>query len=169
MKKLVLCLSILVICLLSSCATDPGRYNYDYDELFKEVIRVELVQYENSEQKHFKSWVPNHFSELVSLLPKNVTKLEELEDEKINDFLNQLAEEDILYKYYAYNSPKGLCIKLVYANEDVEILNCNVEKESYAGYIGRYTSEGEIIDFKGVFSSYTSFQTLVNDYFTMNI
>ncbi|MDE7385034.1 MAG: hypothetical protein K2M84_04670, partial [Anaeroplasmataceae bacterium] len=79
MKKLVFCLSILVIYLLPSCAMDPGRYNYDYDELFEEVIRVELVQYENSEQKHFKSWVPNHFSDLVSFLPQNMKIVETLE------------------------------------------------------------------------------------------
>ena len=169
MKKLVFCLSAFVICLLSSCAMDPGRFNYDYDALLEEVVQIELVQYENPDQKHFRSWVPNHFPDLVPFIPQNMTKLEDLEESKKNDFLNQLSQSDILSTYYAYNSPKGICIRLVYTNGDFEILNCNVEKRSAGGYIGRYTSEGEIVDFKGVFSNNDSYQSLVNDYFTMSI
>lgn len=168
MKRFViLFFTISFSLLLTAC--DPGSYMFDYDELTNNVIRVELIDYKNPDQKHFVSWVPDHSSKLLPFNTSDLTTLEALDENKIPDFLSQLSEENILYKYYAYDSPKGICLKLSYSNGDFLIISCDYERKSYSGYIGIYSADGNIIDFIGCFSNYYSFETLVNDFFETDL
>ena len=56
---------------------------------------------------------------------------------------------------------------VTYNNDYFEIINC--KKDTYAGYIGRYNSNGENVEFFGCFSNYDYFVELVNDYFGYKI
>ena len=42
----------------------------------------------------------------------------------------------VLYKYYAYNSPKDICIRLNYEKGNFLIVWANYAENSYVGYIG---------------------------------
>ena len=168
MKKMAIALSVFIfILILTSC--DPGRYHYNYDDLTQNVISIELVEYENPKQKHFMSWVPDHSSDLVALEIENMLILETLVEEQIDQLLLQLSEIDILYKYYAYDSPKGICIKLNHKNNDFDILSMNIETKSSSGYIGCFTSAGSVKEFKGTFARYEDFENLINTYFETKI
>ena len=169
MKKKAWWIGLLTVSFwLTAC--DPGSYQYDYNDLIENVVSIELINYDNPNQKSFISWVlPDHSSDLVPFEKSKTTQLEVLNEEKKEDFLKQLSNSDILYLYYAYDSPKGICIKLTYENGDFEIIWCDYEHKTFAGYIGRYTSEGEVEKFIGSFSSYDYFKSLVNDYFETNI
>ncbi len=168
MKKVALSIGLLLLCLVFS-ACDPSPYQFEYQDLHDNTVSVALVQYENPGQKAFLSWVPDHSSDLAPFQNSKVTVLAILEDDKKSDFLKQLSQAEILSQYYAYDSPKGVCIRISYSSGDFLILNCNQEEETFQGYIGTYSESGEVIDFIGCFSSYGSFESLVDDFFVTAI
>lgn len=162
MKKILLFFSMILL-LMSLSACDPGTFNYNLEDLSLDVISIELVTYENSDQDRFLSWVPNHFDDLEKLDMTKITVIETLSTEEISSFLEQLSNVMFLSYYYAFDSPSDICVKINYANGDFEILNCR--EDSYTGYVGSYNSEGEVVEFVGCFESYYDFQNLVNNYF----
>lgn len=169
MKKVITAVLaiLLVLCsLVSFAACDPGTFYFD-DEYLSAIVSVELISYVNPEQTHFFSWVPDHTADLKPFDESKVSVLETLDNDKLSDFIDTLCECDVLYKYYAFDAPNGLCLKLTYANGDFVIVSCN--GNSFAGYIGKFSADGEVADFIGCFSSLYSFETLVNDYFQTKI
>jgi hypothetical protein len=164
MKK-VYALLLLIISTLSLSACDPSPYLYDLDELNDEIVSVELINYTNENQKSFMSWVPNHFSDLKPLDMSNITILETLSAEDLSSFTEELSEVYFLYEYYAYDSPKGISLKVNYSNGDFEILTSDYANGSFSGYVGRYNSEGEVVSFTGCFEGLPDFEHLVNSYF----
>ena len=106
MKKILAIILLTVIC-FSVCSCDPSSFAIDRDSL-NDVVSVDLIEYANSNQKHFTTWVPDQFDKLVPFVPANATILETLPSEKISDFLDAFSVADILHTYYAYNSPKDV-------------------------------------------------------------
>ncbi len=167
MKKILSVILITITCVLI-CACDPSGFVVDRNSL-DDVISIELVEYKNSNQKHFTSWVPNHFNELLPFSLNNVTIIESLPADKIPEFLDSFSKTDILHTYYAYNSPKGVCIKLNYKNGGFLIVWANYEQGRFGGYIGEYSSSGAVLSFWGSFSALSYYEELVNDYFNYNL
>ena len=161
MKKIMCVVFFLLLC-VSLVGCDPGSYSFDYEVLLDKVVGVELIDYENEKQKKFSSWVPNHLPDLVPFDLSKMTLLETLDNENLDAFLKQLSEIGFLHKYYTYNSPKGICIRLLYENGNFEIISGG---PSYGGYVGSYSSSGEVVDFVGAFANHDSFTYLINDYF----
>ena len=120
MKKI---LSVLIIAVLSIvlCSCDPGTY-YILDEELSDIVSIQLIQYDNSNQKTFTSWVPNHFDDLKPFDVCKYVVIKELEEERIENFLTSFKETKILHSYYAYDSPKDLCIKCNYSNGNFLII-----------------------------------------------
>ena len=168
MKKVF---SIVLVIILSFfvCACDPGTF-YITDDYLQGITYVELINYDNPNQKHFTSWVPNHFDNLLPFDLSKATTLERLEESKTENFLTDFQEKtDILHTYYAYNSPKGLCIKVNYENGNFLIIWANYKQNSFAGYIGEYLPDGSVLSFWGSFSSLDNYEYLVNTYFNQKI
>ena len=138
MKKWTLLVFLTLICCLL-CACDPGTYHINQETL-ESVVSVELIQYENPDQNHFAFWVPNHFDDLVPFVVENATVLETLPAEKVDEFLEAFSQTDILHTYYAYDSPKDVCLRLNYENGDFLIVWANYAQNSFGGYIGTYLS-----------------------------
>ena len=166
-KKIITIILIFLIIFLSAC--DPAGYKFNIDELNNGLISIELGEYKNDNQKDFITWVPDYMDKLTSFDIKNLEIIEKLDNNKISLFTQQLSEQDILYRYYTYDYPKGLCIKLNYTNGDYIIINYEPEKSSFSGYIGKYDKNGNVLDYIGCFTSYISFESLVNDYFNKKI
>ena len=167
MKRIISLVLLMIICfLLSAC--DPGSFSINRESL-NDVISVELVEYTNPNQKHFSSWVPDQFDKLMPFVPANATVLESLPSEKTAEFLDAFSNTDILHTYYAYNSPKDVCIRLNYENGNFLIIWANYAKSSYAGYIGEYASDGTVLSFWGSFSSLNYYTDLVNQYFNYSL
>ncbi len=168
MKKPQFLLLPLLLCLfLTSC--DPMSNHYDYDALAESVESVSLVQYENPDQKKFGTWVFHQFTRLKAVDMEKITLLETLDGEKLPDFLQQLSDETILDTYYAYDSPRGICLRLNHKNGDFTLITCDHENKAFRGYIGRYTADGKVASFVGCFADYTSFSDLVNGFFTTQV
>ena len=155
----------LIICCSTLTGCDPVGYSFAPDDL-ADIVSIELIQYDNPEQKQFFSWVPDHTSDLKSFDNSKVSILETLDESHISELTATLCEFYILGTYYAYDSPNGLCLRLTYSNGDFLIVNCG---ENSYGYIGKFSHDGEVAQFIGCFESFQSFKTLVNDYFQMEI
>ena len=168
MKKFTSLLAILlVVCSLCAfAACDPNTIYIEAEEL-ADIVSVQLISYDNPQQKSFISWVPDHTSDLKPFDTSKISVLETLDREAIPELLETLTECPILDRYYAYDSPKGLCLKLNYSNGDFLIVNCH--QDSFTGYIGKFAPNGEVVQFIGCFVGVTSFETLVNDYFQTKI
>lgn len=168
MKKILIFAILLIFCFcLTAC--DPATYYFELDDLLENIIGIDLINYSNTEQKHFLSWVPDHSSKLVPLRLENLTIIETLENENIPNFLEQLSKVNFLDKYYAFNSPKDICIRLVYSNSDFLILSCAYERKAYVGYVGRFDCNGNVVNFIGSFESLSDFISLVNNFFETQI
>ena len=167
MKKIMALVLLTIIC-FSICACDPASFEVSRDSL-DNVISVELIEYENPDQKHFTTWVPEQFDELAPFNFANATVLETLPEEKIPDFLDAFSKTDILHSYYAYNSPKDICIRLNYESGDFLIIWANYAENRYAGYIGEYSADGTVSSFWGSFSSLSDYKDLVNSFFVYEL
>ena len=73
MKK-IFAIMIAVITCFSICSCDPSSFVVSRDSL-DNVISVELIEYVNPNQKHFFTWVPNQFDDLLPFVPENATIL----------------------------------------------------------------------------------------------
>ena len=167
MKKTISLLALATICcMLLSC--DPSTYVIE-DETLSRVTCVELIQYENTDQKHFVTWVPDQFEELVPFELSRATVLETLPAEKTSAFLEAFSKTYILHTYYAYNSPKDVCLRLRYENGDFLIVWANYAEHSHAGYIGEYASDGSVLSFWGSFSALSEYENLVYEYFAYDL
>jgi hypothetical protein len=166
-KKAVYFTVLAVICCLL-CACDPGSYAIDREKL-NDVVCVELIEYQNPNQKPFSTWVPNQFNRLLPFDPANATVIETLDTEKNVELLDAFSKTDILHTYYAYNSPKDICLRLNYENGDFLIIWANYAENSYAGYIGEYSQDGTVLSFWGSFSALSDYEDLVNRYFTYSL
>jgi len=167
MRK-TLAIILVAVIFTSICSCDPNSFAIDRDSL-NDVVSVDLIEYANSNQKHFSTWVLDQFDKLVPFVLANATILESLPSEKISDFLDAFSATDILHTYYAYNSPNDVCIKLNYANGNFLIIWANYSESRYAGYIGEYSSDGAVLSFWGSFSSLQYYKDLVNKYFNYKI
>ena len=166
MKKALAIMGV-IIC-LSMCACDPGSFIIDRESL-NNVVSAELIEYTNTNHKQFFSWVPDQFDKLLPFDSDNATILARLPSEKIPDFLDAFSETDILHTYYAYNSPKDVCIKLNYENGNFLIIWANYMDNTYAGYIGEYSSDGTVLSFWGSFSALNYYEDLVSQHFNYNL
>ncbi|MBO5736897.1 MAG: hypothetical protein J6S04_03715 [Clostridia bacterium] len=167
MKKII-CFLCLIILTLSFGACDPGSLPIT-PETLTDITSIELIEYTNPEQKHFNSWVPDHSDDLVPFDFSKMTVLETLPEERLTDFKDTFTQTDILYHYYAYDSPADVCIKANYSNGDFLIIWANYKRGSFTGYIGKFAQDGSISFFWGCFSSLSYYEDLVNNFFTYQI
>lgn len=166
LRAILILFLFIPCCMLTSC--DPGSFNFKSEDL-SEVVKIELINYDNPQQKHFFSWVPDHSSDLKPFDDSKASVLESLDKNRISDFCDTLCNSDILYLYYAYDSPNGICLKLTYSDGKYIIIWSAYEYKSYAGYIGSFYPDGSIAEFFGSFTALTSFKILVNNYFNTKI
>ena len=161
-KTIAAILAIVSLCLcLTSC--DPGTTFFSRDYSVEGIVKVELIKYDNPDQGEFITWVLDQTDKLLPYDVNKETLLATLDTERINAFTEQLSQYDILDKYFAYDSPNGMCIKMTYKNGDFVIINC--AEDSFAGYIGKYRQNGEVASFLGCFSNRDYFERLVEDNF----
>ena len=161
----LLCVAALSVSVVFMTACDPGKYYYDLENLRASVKAIELINYDNPDQKDFSSWVQDHTDDLKPLKTSAIQIRSTLDGNRIDEFMLDLSQQQILYKYFAYNSPKDICIRIIYEDNCFDIVSCN--DKSFLGYIGTFSPSGEVIDFTGCFCGYFSFEYLLQKYFNV--
>lgn len=167
MKRVIILTFALIICLFS-VACDPGSYSFTKEEYLADVVGIDLVIYSNDKQKSFASWVPDQEDKLVPIDPDNLSIVETLDEESYPAFIEQLSKVRFLYKYYAYDSPRDICIRLIHENDDFTLINVD-RSGGFSGYVGRYDSSGKVLFFVGCFENGSDFINLINDNFEAQI
>ena len=160
MKKVTiisLCL-ILIALILSSC--DPAMYS-PTEEYLKDVVSIQLIRYNNPDQKDFISWVPDHSDDLVAFDNTRVEIIEILNNEKFDDFSTAFQSTEVFLDYYDFDSPDGVCIRVNYENGEFLIIGRD--------YIGYFSENGEVSKFLGCFSARTYYSDLVNEFFEYQV
>lgn len=147
MKKVITTfLAILLIfsalCTLAAC--DPGTFYFDYDTLKENVVRVELIYYDNPDAKILfekrDKVIAFDFSkmEIVEILPEN----------ELDNFLHDLSESAFMMIWKHLDSPKGYSIRIVYLNDDFEIISyCS--GYGFQRYSGGFYADGQVKRFIG--------------------
>ena len=105
-----------------------------------------------------------NFEDLKPFNTAKATVIEILQEERKSDFLDAFMQTDILNKYYAYDSPVDICIRLNYENGNFLIIWSDYKKNSFAGYIGEYSADGTVLSFWGSFSSLSYYQQRCRKY-----
>ena len=167
MRKFICGILLLIMCCFL-CACDPMPYAIDREAL-SGVVSVELIRYDNPKQKKFSTWAENQFDKLVPFDSGNATVIAVLPEEKIADFLDSFSQSGVHHTYYAYDSPKDICLRFNYENGNFLIAWANYAENHFAGYIGEYSSDGTVLTFWGSFTSLHFYEDLVNRYFNYSL
>jgi len=162
---------LLVIMILAAClgltACDPVHFGYKYEDLSGNVSRVELIRYDNPEVAMI-----NSFFTLRGLRDFDLDKMEIVEvlkeDEMIVFFVALTSIE--LWNMWSHpNSPAGICIRLVYDNDEFEVLSYHTIDSGHNSLIMRYDKKGKIVKYIGSFYEREEALGIVNDYFLTEI
>lgn len=171
MKRIIsiaLCLFVCAFSCLTLASCDPGNSSGSDYFSAEAIVSVEWVEYNNPEQKHFLSWVPDHTDDLKEYDISKETLKAVLDKNRHDEFFEQLSGCSILDTYFAYDSPNGNCIKVTYENGEFAIISCN-DGGGFQGYIGQYYEDGRVKVFYGCFAARDSFEALLDDYFGAGI
>lgn len=151
---------ILSVSVMFLTACDPASYYYNLNELRAPVKTIELVNYDNPNQKSFGLWLIDHSKDLKPLDMSAIQTVATLQTEQIDNFMTDLSKQHIHYKDYEVDSPKGKCIRIVYEDDYFDMISCNKKQ-----YIGTFTPNGEVEEFIGGFGAYNSYEYLLKTYF----
>ena len=157
---------IVIICMLCFffVACDPGYRSYNEETLISDVARVELISYEQPKAKVINTFFGAYNYRFLSFNLKKMTVIESLDDEYIEDFFRDLSEVSIWTHWIHLNSPDGICIRLVYNNEDFDVLSVkDIDGEKYS-IIMKYNKRGRVLDYIGPFSNTDDFQLLIENF-----
>lgn len=155
MKKLGMILSIIIV-FVSLVACDPANFRYDYEELENSIVQVELINYDNPGAKELFE----KRNKVISFDFDKMEIIETLSEEQVSNFLTDLIDVDFMMVWKHLDSPQGLSIRMIYNNNDFEIISCNVR------YAGSFYSDGQVKRFIG---TSIGIEELVNKYFTTQI
>ena len=149
MKKLLTILLVL-ICLLGCVGCDPGTVTIDGDELLGNTVKIELVYYENEDPEHVRLGETDN---LIFDFSK-VSVIAELDDSRIDDVVEDIAAQELLWFGRTLNEPIGKTIILYQSNGNMVVLYaCIYENErgvkKYYGQCNIYDENGKFIDYVG--------------------
>ncbi|MBQ2717194.1 MAG: hypothetical protein IJF75_01170 [Clostridia bacterium] len=105
MKKSFLCLFLIVALLLTGCS--DRTFYFNYDEMVKKVVKVEVVEMDGLSLKHYDR------------------VLKTIDQELIDDFVSDLSEIKFIVRWAISNRvcPKGICFCLTYIDGTYDIVD----------------------------------------------
>ena len=132
-------LIILLISILSFTACDPGHGKI-YKEQFECVVEVQLISYDNPDQKvrNF-NWGNAHIYDLVDLDLSKIEVIESLSNEKREEFADLMVGREYFLDYHDVDSPDGYCVRILYEDGSFMLISTPLGKS----YFGKYDSSGK--------------------------
>ena len=157
-------LGVFFAIILNLVACDPNRYYFNYEDLKNSVAKVELISYNNNEARIIKNK-----KKLLRFDFNKVYIIETLREESLDEFLMDLSKT-LIFQYLKHSdSPVGICLRIIYNNNDFEIISCTLENGILYDYVGSFDSNGDVKNFIGGVSGKTILQNLINKYFFTKI
>jgi hypothetical protein len=170
MKKLTSLILVFVCvfsCLLSLVGCDPATARLDTAELLANTVKIELVNYENSNPK----LIHNLDGKKKPTFDFNkVTLIATLDDSKIEDVVKDIGEYGYLYWDRTWNEPIGKTLILYQNNGDILVFyGCIYTNEKgdtyYPGACIMFDKDGKYIEYIGDFG-YSGMDAIISQYFS---
>ena len=143
--KRVLIIVLVLTCLLGLVGCDPGMNTIDGDELFKNTVKIELFNYENTSPKLYKL----NGKKLPIFDFSKATFIAELDESHFEDVIKDIANQGYLVFGRVLNEPIGKTMILYQENGNMVVLFSCVYKNGKKGT--RYYGECNIFDKNGMF------------------
>ena len=163
MKRLIAFVCLISVC-LTLCSCDPaGHLAGDWLEP-ERISSVELIQYDNDEQKTFDSWPESKykFRQLLFFDETKATVLKTLNQEDVPEFVDTFSEMHIWSGYYLFNSPKDKCIRINYSDGSYTVIYADPEQVYKGkGFVAEYAPDGEIEIYWGSVANIDEYNSLV--------
>lgn len=151
--------------LISAC--DPNGIFFKKEELEENVVKVELINYDNSEIA-----IVTDTTLIVPFNFKKMQILEVLPDSQFEEFIVDLSYVE-MFDYCEYrefeDSAKGISLKVNYKNGDFILLSSNFEDNYCSCIVVIFDGEGEVKKTVGQFSRRNQYVNLINKYFETKI
>ena len=141
MRKRIVGAGIVLFCLLLGACTTPIDFFYDYTELRDNVIRIELIYYDNDQVAEVRENFWGNARHLNFDFDR-VEHIEIMSEEHFEQFLSEISTTwGIVSFVQQYNSPHGIAILMHYENGDFDIIT--------EDYVGRFNNDGSFIEYMG--------------------
>ena len=163
MKRILFLGLLIIITILFICSCEPTRNSWDHNDLQESVSEVQLVDYENNNVDE----IGNKEAPTKEFDINKMTVLETLEQETLQDFIAEFAEEFYVVDYpNKKDSPCGMCLRIVYKDGSFDVVTLTKEGQ----YSGKYNENGEVLEYfgYGVDPSYQSMK-IIEKYFTIKL
>jgi len=155
-KKLITFLSgIIFLMILAACTPIP--FSYDYSILYSTVVRVELVYYDQPAVRQVSDLFGNAHRHHLDFDFELMEYIKTLNENYHGDLFEDLSSFEMQNAINQNNSPSGLTILLQYENGDFDVFS--------SLYVGRFSFEGEFIEFLGDGLWSEPFEELVEYFF----
>ena len=159
MRKIFALLLILVIILLTGC--DPSSYYFDKNDYIEKIDRIELVNYSNENYKMVDS-----NKETLRFDHKKVEKVETLDSEKIEAFLDDFTKIMFFDLSESVNEPTGYCLIWYLKNGNFMVFSCTlIEGDRAYSMAAEFNSSDEFVCHHADFDSMPQYENLLRKYF----
>jgi hypothetical protein len=161
MKKIYLIFLIAILVSLAGCVTDPPTYYFNADELIENVIKIELVNFANENPKQII--VDDDTILVINII--DAILVDELDNDKINDFIDDLATITFHVENKSVNSPLGHTVIIYLKNQEIIVLSCTVVDGLAYSMAAVFTLEGSFIRHIARFADEPKFRKILEKYF----
>ena len=159
MRKAFASILILIIILLTGC--DPSSYYFDKNDYIVKIESIELVNYRNENYKMVDS-----NKETLKFDHKKVEKVEILDSEKIEAFLDDFEEIMFFDSSESVNEPTGYCLIWYLKNSNFIVFSCTMIEEDRAySMAAEFNSSDEFVCHHADFDSMPQYEDLLKKYF----
>ena len=162
---------LLIIMVVAACfgltACDPAHFSYKYEDLSGNVSRVELIRYDNPEAVQINSYFTQRGLRAFDFNKMEIVEV--LNEDEMVVFFVDLAGIELWNMWGHPNSPAGICIRLVYENDEFEVLSYHTIDSGHHSLLMRYDKKGKIVKYIGSFYQKDNALGVVNDYFMTKI
>ena len=161
MKKALCCLLILLLItiLLSGC--DPSHYYFKKNDYIGKIERIELVKYHNDNYK-----IVDSNKETLKFDHRKVEKVETLDSENIEAFLNDFEKIIFFNLSESVNEPTGYCVIWYLKNGNFLVFSATMIKgDRVYSMASEFNSSDEFICHHADFDSMPQYEDLLKKYF----
>ena len=136
-------------------------YRYDYETYKNQVFSVQLIYYDNPD-------IGIQEYEFKSFHADKCEVIEELNPEKIDEFLMDFSEREVAKQKAKTDSPIGYGIRIVYKDGSFFVYTWGSFNEAYNRFLAEYNGDGSVKQ-KGIWVDHYFYMTVAANYFETKI
>ena len=162
-KATILTIFCLFILLSSGCVTDPPTYYFDFDELSREVIKIELVECINEN--------PQIITVNDDSVPKfdvnSIKLIDELPNDKMDDFIADLSTITFHRENESVDSPTGYAVLIYNDKDEIIVISCTIVNSFGYSMVAKFSIDGKFIEHIARFADEPKYRNMLKTYFNI--